>query len=134
MFYGCKNLTSIEIPNGVVSIGENAFTFCTGLHDIYCYAEHVPEIDNAAFVSVNLENAILHVPASALDAYTTTAPWSNFSNIVALTEEDYADGISPLRPPLNGEKCNAIYNLQGQRIKTLQKGLNIVDGKKVMVK
>ena len=28
----------------------------------------------------------------------------------------------------------AIYNLQGQRIKTLQKGLNIVDGKKIMVK
>ena len=27
-----------------------------------------------------------------------------------------------------------IYNLQGQRISTLQKGLNIVDGKKVMVK
>ena len=66
MFYGCKNLTSIEIPSSVVSIGENAFTFCTGLHDIYCYAEHVPEIDNAAFVSVNLENATLHVPASTL--------------------------------------------------------------------
>jgi hypothetical protein len=26
----------------------------------------------------------------------------------------------------------AIYNLQGQRISKLQKGLNIVDGKKVM--
>jgi hypothetical protein len=29
---------------------------------------------------------------------------------------------------------DAIFNLQGQRIKTLQKGLNIVNGKKVLVK
>ena len=29
---------------------------------------------------------------------------------------------------------SGFYNLQGQRIKTLQKGLNIVDGRKVMVK
>ncbi|MBR6893408.1 MAG: DUF3244 domain-containing protein [Bacteroidaceae bacterium] len=29
---------------------------------------------------------------------------------------------------------DAIFNLQGQRIKTLQKGLNIVDGKKILVK
>ena len=29
---------------------------------------------------------------------------------------------------------DAIFNLQGQRIKGLQKGLNIVDGKKVWVK
>jgi hypothetical protein len=27
-----------------------------------------------------------------------------------------------------------IYNLQGQRINGLQKGLNIVDGKKIMVR
>jgi len=27
-----------------------------------------------------------------------------------------------------------LYNLQGQRIKVLQKGLNVVDGKKVWVK
>ena len=42
-------------------------------------------------------------------------------------------GIENLTPTLSqGE--GAIYNLQGQRIKTLQKGLNIVDGKKVWVK
>ena len=40
----------------------------------------------------------------------------------------------PLRLPLYGERSNAIFNLQGQRIKALQKGLNIVDGKKVWVK
>ena len=36
---------------------------------------------------------------------------------------------------MKGKNNNSkFYNLQGQRIKTLQKGLNIVDGKKIMVK
>ena len=37
---------------------------------------------------------------------------------------------------VNNEKLGyeSIYNLQGQRINRLQKGLNIVDGKKIMVK
>jgi hypothetical protein len=32
------------------------------------------------------------------------------------------------------EVMDGIYNLQGQRINTLQKGLNIVNGRKVLVK
>ena len=37
---------------------------------------------------------------------------------------------------VNGKSSNgkSIYNLQGQRINALQKGLNIVDGKKIFVK
>lgn len=46
-----------------------------------------------------------------------------------------ATGIKdPLQLPLYGERNNAIYNLQGQRMGALQKGLNIVDGKKVIVR
>jgi hypothetical protein len=41
---------------------------------------------------------------------------------------------APLRLPLYGERNNTAYNLQGQRINTLQKGLNIVNGKKIYVK
>ena len=81
-----------------------------------------------------IEHATLHVPAELLESYKQTFPWNMFSNIVALTEEEMADGISPLRLPLNGERCNAIYNLQGQRINGMQKGLNIVDGKKMWVR
>jgi len=39
-----------------------------------------------------------------------------------------------IKVPLYDERNNAIYNLQGQRINGLQKGLNIVDGKKVFVR
>ena len=47
-------------------------------------------------------------------------------------EEDDATGIS-LTPALS-EGEEEIYNLAGQRIQKMQKGINIVNGKKVMVK
>ena len=80
-----------------------------------------------------IEHATLHVPAELVESYKQTFPWNMFGNIVALTEEDYADGIEEI---VNGKLSNSksIYNLQGQRINRLQKGLNIVDGKKVVVK
>ena len=33
-FAGCRNLTSVTIPNGVTSIGPGAFAFCTSLKEI----------------------------------------------------------------------------------------------------
>ena len=44
-----------------------------------------------------------------------------------------SSSISTALAPLSENQRNN-FNLQGQRIKTLQKGLNIVDGKKVFVK
>ena len=49
--------------------------------------------------------------------------------------EDDADGIREAAP-LNdkGQMINVIYNLAGQRINRMQKGINIVNGKKVIIK
>jgi hypothetical protein len=46
-------------------------------------------------------------------------------------EEEDADGIGSLTPALS-EGEGAIYNLAGQRLNTMQKGINIVNGKKVL--
>ena len=43
-----------------------------------------------AFDHSNIENATLHVPASAIEAYKTTEPWSDFGTIKAI---EVADGI-----------------------------------------
>ncbi|MBP8593681.1 MAG: leucine-rich repeat domain-containing protein [Ruminococcus sp.] len=39
-FSGCKSLESITIPEIVTSIGTDAFCNCTGITDVYCYADH----------------------------------------------------------------------------------------------
>ena len=82
-----------------------------------------------------IEHATLHVPANLVESYKQTFPWNMFGNIVALTEEEYPAGIEdPLRLPLYGERSKTAYNLNGQRISSPQKGINIIGEKKIYVK
>ena len=89
-FYDCSSLTSVTIPNSVTSIGNEAFAYCENIENVYCYAEEVPSTDYFVFSNSNIKNATLHVPASAIEAYKTTAPWSYFGTIKAIED---ADGI-----------------------------------------
>ncbi|MBR3438445.1 MAG: leucine-rich repeat protein, partial [Clostridia bacterium] len=52
-FYGCENLTNIEIPQFVGSIGEGAFRNCDGLTDI-TIPNSVSDIGDSAFDSANI--------------------------------------------------------------------------------
>ena len=74
----------------MTSIGHEAFAFCANIENVYIYAEAVPSTDYYAFVDSNIENATLHVPASAIEAYKTTEPWSDFGTIKVIK---VADGI-----------------------------------------
>lgn len=59
-------------------------------------------------------------------------------NIVVTNEDGTYTGITEVDSQSNGEWSVAngqpIYNLAGQRLQKLQKGINIVGGKKVLVK
>ena len=46
------------------------------------------------------------------------------------TQEDYEDGISGVKAELS--ENDAIYNIAGQRLSKMQKGINIVNGKKIL--
>lgn len=87
-FLGCSGLTSITIPSSVASIGYQTFLGCSGLTDVYCYAENVPTTNSDAFAYLNLGNITLHVRPASIDSYKTSAPWSDFKEIV---ESDYLD-------------------------------------------
>lgn len=85
-FRNCIALPSVIIPNSVTSIGDNAFSGCTGLTDFYCFTENIPDTNPNAFEESNIQNAVLHVKASKVDAYKTEDPWKDFKQITALQQ------------------------------------------------
>ena len=110
-FYGCTGLTSITIPNKVTEIGSRAFYGCTGLKSVtigsavkkiviktfanctnlehvYCLAESVPNTYTDAFDGSYPEATTLHVPAASIEAYKSTAPWSTFNLVTAISGSD----------------------------------------------
>ena len=164
-FKGCTGLTSVEIPNSITTIGENAFEGCTGLCvimigngikeiaskafanifssnartrsgvdglHVYCNAEVVPATSADAFEGTDIANATLHVLDDLVETYKSVSPWNGFGTIIGLS----GTGIKTISIDTSDA---SIFDLQGNRLNNLQKGVNVVrtkDGKmkKIFVK
>ncbi len=132
-FGNCESLSTIYISSTVKTIKAYAFKYCTNIRDVFCYRITPPTHDGYyvrdvahMFVNSSFKTATLHVPESAIEAYEDKEkayPWSDFGNIVALTEEDET-GISANTEELAENK--QFFTLDGKRINNPQKGVNIV--------
>lgn len=126
-FEECSNLSSVVLGNSVTSIEEQAFRLCSKLEDFYSYAEQVPECHWSSFSGSNRKHATLHVPAASLEAYRNAEPWKNFGSIVALNDEDPKPTMDINTPAVT--QMPAIierYSIDGKRISSPQRGLNII--------
>lgn len=74
------------------------------------------------------ENIIVNVPIGSRELYKRAGEWKKFSNIV---EDGTLDMKSPL---IDKSKELKIYDLNGNRLKEAKRGINIINGKKIMVK
>ena len=154
-FSVCFGLTSITIGNSVTSIGSGAFSGCSGLTSI-TIGNSVTSIGDGAFDGVNLTtvvslienpfvikgksssyrvfsvntfyNATLYVPVGTKEKYQATDGWKDFAYIV----EGTPTGIKVIENTQN--KNATIYDLNGVRQSEPKKGINIINGKKVVVK
>lgn len=147
-FCKCHNLTSIIIPQSVTSIC-NATFILTNLTTIISLIDNPMDINGktsyepngneywGAFDQSAFDNATLYVPKGTINKYKTTNGWKDFQNIVEFDPET----IDPTRITMitTDEEIDTRYTLNGSRISSPVKGINIIkmkDGtvKKVFIK
>ena len=76
--FSWSGITSIDIPDGVFSIGDYAFSYCSSLAEITCRATVSPVCGQDCFAYVDISNCTLSVPEGAEKAYKTADVWKEF--------------------------------------------------------
>lgn len=79
-FAGCNHLTNVTLGRGVTTIAGNAFTGCTEIRLLTSRALNPPVIYRETFADVD-EDISVRVPCDAVAAYQNAPFWSHFENI-----------------------------------------------------
>lgn len=128
-FYQCTGLTNIEIPITITSMGLGAFGQCTGLVSIISYIEN--PFDTDAFRYLNTSNITLYVPKGCEAKYRTTKGWDNFEKITEMEET----GISAHKEIEQINTKDLFFDLRGQRLSgPSRNAIYIQKGKKKLKK
>ena len=81
-FYGCRQLTEIQLPQYLSNIGSRAFFFCTSLRSVAAQNPVPSPIAADAFQPSGYERVVLTVPIVTDEAYRSTEGWSQFRQIL----------------------------------------------------
>lgn len=124
-------ISEVQLPSSITEIDTYSFGYCKNLTSVTIHSKTPPTCNEAAFYQSSASTgATLYVPSGSKAAYQAAEGWKDFANIVEMEE----DGIESVN---NGQRTmdNAIiYNLSGQRLSQPQRGVNIINGKKVVMK
>lgn len=125
--YNSKVITSITIPSTVKEVGEGAFVNCPNIATVTSLATVPPAVPHTCSGSVwwhdlivnteVLENATLIVPDNSVEAYRNAPYWKDFSNIETT-------GIAGME--CDDVTVKEIYSIDGHRLLSTQKGINIL--------
>lgn len=134
VFGGYHNLASVTISKNVTKISKYAFSTYIRIANLICRATIPPICEDNALYAIYKNYCTLIVPPGSLAAYKSANEWKDF-NIIEESDVTAINGING-----NGaESQNThIYDTNGRKLESLQRGMNIIklsDGtiKKVLV-
>ena len=128
-FYNCSSLESVTIGNSVTKIGSWAFSGCNALATLYSLNTTPPSVDSNNFTNNQYMTLNVFVPQLSLEDYKSANVWKEFLNLKGFDPT----GVESVKgDAINGN--NIYYDLRGNRLDAPKKGLNIINGKKVIVK
>lgn len=117
-------------------LGENIkilepYIYTDDLKVIHCKSTIPPQIYNSDHITTKTyTDAIVFVPKGTLDTYQATEGWRNFWDI---REDSEMTGINDVEVGKQEVKPQ-YYDLQGRKLSKPQKGINIINGRKVFLK
>lgn len=130
-FKGCSGLKSITLGSSLHYVDTEAFYGCTSLEEIYSLNPKPAELYDVRFTSTQYETVKVYVPKGSLETYKNTSVWSRFLNISEIGEGP--TGVEAVKADV--EKADGTYyDIQGRKLDVPKKGLNIVNGKKVLMR
>lgn len=128
-FNDCENLTEISLGKSVAEIGSGVLSRCENLTTIYSLNPTPPTFESDEFTNKQYINMNVYVAKGSLAAYQTADIWKNFWNL-----QEYSTDTGIGNITVDGVQENKIYDLQGRKLDAPQHGINIINGKKVLVK
>lgn len=140
-FWGCKNITSITIPNSIMSIGRNAFRNCTSLKTVklnnrgWWHIQAGTFRDCSSLTSIEPSDNIAGIYSQAF-AGCESLKSLNLPNVEEIEEEAFMDCVSldsiNLGTELSYVNTDVFYNCQQLKTLTIPgsvKGISFVSDK-----
>ena len=144
-FYNRRIINKITLPSSIEFIGSHAFSQCTNLKTMIIHAENPPLMSLSAFTSYEWKedsriNVNIYVPDKSLELYNNT-DW-RMLDIYPMSAYEEENGVEAINSEHEGVYPAEIYSLDGTRvtrvmneedIRNLEKGIYIINGKKIFI-
>lgn len=135
-FSGCSSIDYFEYGSAVETIGKEAFSDCTAMTRLISHATAPPACGDHALDDINKWACTLYVPQGCAGAYQGADQWKDFFFI----SDDMAASIAPETIDVDTDDVK-VYTIGGvgrtmkkDGLKSLPKGIYIVNGRKYIVK
>ena len=129
VFYNCASLSKIIFPRNLKSAGKETFGECNNLANIFVCSETPFEIQEDCFPEFCYTLSVLTVPTGSKKIYSRKRVWRKFKDIRE------SDNLPSSIVNVHEKNQNQyIYDINGRKLNDLQRGINIINGRKIMIK